>query len=125
LEADYQNVRQQVTALNERLPEKEEIPRLVQQLTDLSRNYKLELVSLRPQPMVETGDYLRLPLEINLGGSYRALGEYLQEIEALPRVVNLEEIEIQAESEKSSLNIRLILVAFALREKGEAVVGEK
>lgn len=120
LEADYQQVRQQVILLNERLPEKKEIPRLVQQLTALSRSFNLELISVRPYPIVEAGDYLRLPLEINLGGSYRALGEYLKKVEGLPRLVNLEEMEIRAESEAlPRLVIRLMLVPYAQRKEGE------
>lgn len=120
LEADYQQVRQQVVLLNERLPEKKEIPRLVQQLSDLSRSFNLELISLRPYPLIEAGDYLRLPLEINLGGSYRSLGEYLKKVEGLQRLVSLEEMEIRGEpQELPRLVIRLMLVAYAQRKEGE------
>lgn len=54
-------------------------------------------------------DYIQIPIEINLRGAYIDIGHYLDTLRYLPRLVTVEEINIEKAEEGDMLDIKLLV----------------
>ena len=74
------------------LPEKREIPELLQSISGLARDAGLEVTLFQPKPEVPKDFYAEVPVAINVEGTYHQLLTFFDEVGHLTRVVNLSEI---------------------------------
>lgn len=82
-----------------KLPDSKQIPSLLQSLATVANRAHIIYVAINTKPL-EKGEpqgnvmYERLPIEINLRCRYRNLGEYLENLKKLPRLVKIESIRV-------------------------------
>lgn len=82
-------------ALLRQLPEKTEVPGLLEDISHQGLATGLEFRTIRLQPEKEIDFYVELPIEISVVGNYHQFGEFVSNIAALPRIVTLHDFVIK------------------------------
>lgn len=90
---------------------------LLNQITSLVPDSKLELVSFNYRPQEVFRLHKQIPIELNLNGQYGNLLQYLRQMEKLSRSIDINELEIQANLEAgTSMKIKMVIMNYILRE---------
>jgi type IV pilus assembly protein PilO len=85
---------QQLQIFEEFIPESEEVPELLDAISNQAQMTGVELTRIRPQA-VEAGDfYMKQTWELSVLGDYHAVGTYLARIASLPRIIKPTNIQI-------------------------------
>ena len=95
-----------------RLPRQKELSSVIEEVTDLGKDFGIDFRSIHPQQAQETpSGYQFLLIEMKLESSYRDLGLFVGSLRTLERgVVTVESFEIDREEEISTkLNCRLLI----------------
>lgn len=111
-------------ALLRQLPEKTEVPGLIEDISHQGLAAGLEFRSIRLQPEKEIDFYLELPIEISVIGSFHQFGEFVSNVAALPRIVTLHDFVIhpitpRATTENLVMNITAKTYRYTADEKGK------
>jgi type IV pilus assembly protein PilO len=80
------------------LPGKTEIPNLLVDISQTGLAAGLQEELFQPGAELQKDFYAEKPIKIRLKGSYHEFGKFVSDIAALPRIVTLHNVEIQAES---------------------------
>jgi len=83
------------------LPEKTEVPGLLDDIDERGRNSGLNIVSIKLQPEVVSDVYVELPIEIIVKGSYHNFGTFVSSIAGMSRIVTLHDYVITGDSQSS------------------------
>ena len=75
-------------ALN-KLPDNKEIPALLLKITKLGKDAKLTFNLFQPLASRNRDFYAEVPIDIEVQGSYHAVGRFFSQICAMPRIVNI------------------------------------
>jgi type IV pilus assembly protein PilO len=89
-------------ALLKQLPEKTEVPGLLEDISHQGLATGLEFRSIRLQPEKEIDFYVELPIEISVIGNYHQFAEFVSNVAALPRIVTLHDIDVRNIDETKS-----------------------
>ncbi|MBB72339.1 MAG: pilus assembly protein PilO [Legionellales bacterium] len=100
--ANLEVYKQQVTEMKQifgdmlnQLPERTEIPQLIEDISKLGVASGLEFKLIKPAPEIEKDFYSELPIEISVVGTYHQLAEFVSSIANLPRIVTLNDFSIK------------------------------
>jgi len=96
------NMKASFGALLRQLPEKTEVPGLIEDISHQGLAAGLEFRSIRLLPEKEIDFYVELPIEISVVGNYHQFGEFVSNIAALPRIVTLHDFMIRPVSPDST-----------------------
>ena len=88
-------------ALLRQLPEKTEVPGLLEDISHQGLATGLEFRSIRLQPEKQIDFYVELPIEISVIGSYHQLAEFVSHVAALPRIVTLHDFDVRGVDDKN------------------------
>lgn len=91
-------------ALLRQLPEKTEVPGLIEDISHQGLAAGLEFRSIRLQPEKQIDFYVELPIEISVVGNYHQFGEFISNVASLPRIVTLHDFVIRPIPEDPSGN---------------------
>lgn len=94
------------------LPDSKELPVLLTDITTLGKTSGLEVEAFRPSPEITRDFYAEVPIEIEFTGRFHDIALFFDEISRLPRIVNVNELDISIGDESSLETI--------LKVKGEA-----
>ena len=111
--------RQLLAALSE-LPEKKDVDELLAQLNDIGKKSGLEISSVTPGPEVPAQFFARIPIKVNVSGNYHEVALFLQEISALRRIVNVNNIHLGGgalRNEKVILSTDFLATTFRFLEQ--------
>ena len=92
-------LKKDIASYNERIPRNTEITWIVDEISKLSKDSGIELLSLEPQAIEDRGSYYRLPLELDIKCSYHQLGNFLSKIENSPKFIRLDNFRLDTEPE--------------------------
>ncbi len=103
-------------ALN-RLPDNKEIPTLLLKITQLGKDAKLTFNLFQPHKPQPRDFYAEVPIDIEIFGSYHAVGRFFSQILAMPRIVNIREFKLsnyqeQTETAPGALTARFQAVTY-------------
>ena len=76
-----------LNALKDRLPSEREMPGLYRTLTDAAAAAGLGVSLFQPRPTATHEVYTEIPITLNGESGYHQLGEFLEKVAKLPRVV--------------------------------------
>ena len=76
------------------LPEKQEIPALLESISESGQVVGLEFLLFRPEPEIKKDFYAEIPVSIQVEGSYHNVGLFFDNVATLPRIVNIEKIKM-------------------------------
>lgn len=99
LAADLPRFKEEVVKLNEQLkkalielPDKKEIPSLLTNISNLGTESGLEFLSFKPMPEAPAGFYARVPVALNVKGSFYEVATFFDKVGKLPRIVNISDV---------------------------------
>lgn len=113
----------QLTRVVQELPNKREIPNLLETLSNLGSINGLQVVYVRPMSDVNRDFFAEVPIQIKVKGGYHELGMFLDAVSKLPRIINVGNITMghPVEDEESGsmvLDISAIATTYRYIEKG-------
>ncbi|MBW1744116.1 MAG: type 4a pilus biogenesis protein PilO [Deltaproteobacteria bacterium] len=80
------------------LPEKQEIPSLLEGISKSGKDSGLEFQFFQPGQEVHKGFYAEIPVSVRIQGGYHNIALFFDRIAKLPRIVNVLNIAMQAPS---------------------------
>jgi type IV pilus assembly protein PilO len=83
------------------LPEKNEVPSLLTNISQVGKDAGLEFLLFKPEPEVLKDFYAELPITMELSGSYHDLGAFFDQLSGMPRIVNIKKFEMRSAGVKS------------------------
>ncbi|MDP3274766.1 MAG: type 4a pilus biogenesis protein PilO [Deltaproteobacteria bacterium] len=76
------------------LPDNPDIPGFLRAINDLASDNQLNIRLIVPEEQSTEQYYARIPVRVDVNGSFLALARFYRSIAALPRVINMENISL-------------------------------
>ena len=101
-----QEMRKTFKDLVSQLPNKTQVPGLLEDIDDKGVTSGLEIESIKLQPEKKGEFYVELPIEIIVTGSFHDFGAFVSDLAAMPRIVTLHDLSIvNADNSRSKLKM--------------------
>ncbi len=111
---EYQAYRNELTQLQleqrellKALPKKAEIPTFLSNLQEQAELAGLEIVSLTIEAENPMELYIRIPVRIEVRGSYHSITKFFKNLSELPRIVNVEDLTLSVEKIELGVSPRM------------------
>ena len=116
IEKKLLKLKSEYSAMEKKLPDDENIPEIIKQLSGELGKLDIKLISLVPEIKKASGDgeVNETTIEILMQSTYRTLGDYLEAIENLPLLSKVQDVAMEAEGIGNLLTIRLVLATYNL-----------
>jgi type IV pilus assembly protein PilO len=101
------------------LPEKEEIPALLDGIAMAARDAGLDIIQFQPKNEVIKEFYAEVPLALHVVGNYHNIAIFFDRISNLPRIVNVSAIKLMPQKESTTLNATCEAVTYKFVEPAE------
>ena len=98
------------------LPEKKEIPTLLDGISQAARDADLEITKFQPNPERPKEFYAEVPLSINVVGSYHNVALFFDRISNLPRIVTIDKIKMTPQKDSVNLTTASTAVTYKFIE---------
>ena len=130
---EYQAYRTELTQLQQEqrellkaLPKKAEIPTFLSNLQEQAELAGLEIISLTIEAENPMELYIRIPVRIEVRGSYHSITKFFKNLSELPRIVNVEDLSLSVEKAElgTSPRLRARFVAATFRYRDQASTAE-
>ena len=121
LKEEYAALLEKLAFLEVLLPKEKEIPDLLVMIQDTLTEFNVDFSTFNPQNISWQKDriYGNMPLSMSLTAGYFDLISYLDRIENLPRIIDVQSLRLsKAGGEEDKLNISLNMFAYVLRREG-------
>ncbi len=114
------------------LPNKAELPTFLNSLQEQAELSGIEVQSTVPQAEVPEDLYVRIPVKLEVVGSYHGVTKFFRNISELPRIVNLENVSLLPEkpgagepdsSGRMRLRAKFVTVAYRFQDQPAAAPG--
>jgi type IV pilus assembly protein PilO len=126
---EYQAYRTELTQLQQEqrdllkaLPKKAEIPTFLSNIQEQAELAGLEIVSLTIDAENPQDLYIRIPVRIEVRGTYHAITKFFKNLSELPRIVNVENLALSIEKADTGTSPRLrakfVAATFRYRDQG-------
>jgi len=125
LKAENKLLKKKLAKLQEKLPREQEVSPLLKQLSDLGVKTGLEILLWKPgkRRVGPNNLYYEIPVKIEVTTGYHNLGIFFGQISRLPRIVNIEDINISSKKSKKRvrglISARFTALTFAAIPEGE------
>jgi type IV pilus assembly protein PilO len=93
--AECRNLEIELQKALAQLPNKKEIPTLLQNISNLGRESGLEMPFFKPGISTKKDFYAEVPVDIKLLGPYQNMLSFFFQVGALPRIVTVQELTVQ------------------------------
>jgi len=100
--AEYLRLQEALNTVIAQLPNKKEIPSLLENISNLGRECGLELTLFKPDKEVPKDFYAEVPVDIKLVGGFPDIATFFYRIAKLPRIVTISTIEITIPKDKQA-----------------------
>jgi len=94
LEAEYERLHEQWLLAQELLPEEEEMPDLLRQVTTAGNKAGVTFALFEPQPVTQREFHAEHPVKVKVRGGYHQVGIFLSRLANLDRIVNVANLQI-------------------------------
>jgi len=123
LRQQYQQLQERMQGALEQLPDRTEVASLLVEVTRAGRSEGLTFELFRPQQEKPRDVYAELPVELEVRGSYNAMGRFLAATASLPRIVNVGGISLDGSGD--SLTLKATARTFRYLDSDQAQGGGK
>ena len=127
-QAEIEQLEKDADAMRDRLPEDAEIADLLQKIQGQAKIVGLEISRFERNPTVEESTYARIPVAMELRGSFHQMATFFFYLGKIPRIVNVEDISFSAvrEGTKTVLAASCTATTFMyVKPKASAPTGKK
>jgi len=104
-------MRQSFGALLRQLPNKTEIETLLTDISQTGISSGLEIELFKPEGLVPKDFYAEYPIKLKVTGRYHQFAQFISGVAALPRIVTLQNIEIEPAEKDSGVKLSMELTA--------------
>lgn len=121
LKEEYAALLKKLGFLEVMLPKEKEIPDLLVMIQDTLTEFNVDFTVFTPQNISWEQDriYGKMPITMSLTASYFDLIAYLDRIENLPRIIDVQSLNLsKAGNEADQLNIAINMFSYVLRKEG-------
>ncbi len=102
------------------LPDKREIPTLLKGITQLGINSKLQFKLFRPGKEAPQNFYVKIPVSIEVGGTYRDVALFFDKVRRMDRIVNIMDISMKPKIPLSTeLVTKCTAITYRFKTKAE------
>jgi type IV pilus assembly protein PilO len=112
-----------------KLPDNKEIPSLLLKITKLGKESKLTFNLFQPLRNRNRDFYAEVPIDIEVQGSYHAIGRFFSQVCAMPRIVNVYNYSLgnykMTEGGDTQLRAKFQAVTYTFIDKPKPVKGKK
>ncbi len=105
------------------LPEKTQVPGLLDDIDEKGRDSGLDIVSIKLRQEVVTDVYVELPIQIVVKGSYHDFGTFISSIAGMSRIVTLHDYKIETSEDQAS-QLEMEITAKTYRYRSQEDGGE-
>jgi type IV pilus assembly protein PilO len=118
---ELNQLQQEQRDLLKALPKKAEIPTFLSNIQEQAELSGLEIVTLTIDAETPQELYIRIPIRIDVRGTYHTITKFFKNLSELPRIVNVEGLSLSIEKSEPGLSPRLrarfIAATFRYREQ--------
>jgi len=100
-EAELEQTRHELVLALKQLPDKSEIPSLLETISSLGKSSGLNFILFKPRPEVPKNFYAEIPVDIKVQGTYRDVVTFFDRVSKMPRIVNMSEISMSGPKRES------------------------
>jgi len=121
LKEEYAALKEKLSFLEVMLPKEKEIPDLLVMVQDTMDEFKVDFTNFTPQNIAWEKEriYGKMPISMNLTANYFDLIGYLDRIENLPRIIDVQSLNInKGGRDTDKLNISINMLTYVLRKEG-------
>lgn len=93
-EAELEQTRHELVLALKQLPDKSEIPSLLETISSLGKSSGLNFLLFRPKAEVAKNFYAEIPVDIKVEGTYRDIVGFFDRVSKMPRIVNMSGISM-------------------------------
>ena len=125
---EYSRLEQSLKQAMAQLPDKKEIPSLLENISNLGRESGLEVALFKPGAQKPRDFYAEVPVDIKLVGTYHNLLTFFYRVGNLPRIVNISDLSINRSKDgntPSSLDTACKATTYKFLEESERPVRER
>ena len=94
--ADTEKLEAQLETLKSVLPQEKETDQILRQAQRAAETSSLKIIRLGPRATIDHDVYTEWPIDMEIIGTYHNIGEFLDKIRLLPRIVNIAGLRIQS-----------------------------
>ena len=119
---EYRHLQASLTLAMAQLPDKKEIPSLLENISNLGRESGLDVSLFKPGAQKPKDFYAEVPVDIKLVGSYPNLLTFFHKVGNLPRIVNISDLTINKSKDgpsASSLDTACKATTYKFLEESE------
>ena len=124
LRRQKEQVNQSVLTLEKQLPSKAEMDALLSDINQAGIGRGLQFELFRPGQVVLKDYYAELPITVRVSGRYHDLGAFTSDIANLPRIVTLNNLNVQT-VKNSSLSLDAVAKTFRYLDEDEVAAQRK
>jgi len=96
-EQEVEQLRRGVEEFDKKLPQDQDLPQLIGDVTQMSRRAQLTKLAWRPEPMMKRNDHFNeVPVEFTFQGDFRDVVSFLSQVENMKRVTRLRKLDVQS-----------------------------
>ena len=85
---------EELERLNQKLPDREGVDRILEQVTQLAQKSNLAVRSVKGEKVVPAGMAMELPLKTTIEGNFDGFYQFLLDVESLPRITRVHQMKI-------------------------------
>ncbi|MCH8864392.1 MAG: type 4a pilus biogenesis protein PilO [Chloroflexi bacterium] len=93
--AQNEKIKQDIAAIEARLPTNKEIDAIVRQVSDLAIDAGLAAPLVSTENPVQAAMYMEQPIDMTINGDFRGFYDFLRHLEQLPRLTRIHQMRIQ------------------------------
>lgn len=124
--AEHARVEKQFEEALKILPDKREIPSLLKSITQLGINSKLQFRLFKPGRESPQDFYVKIPVSIEVRGTYREVALFFDKVRRMNRIVNIENISMKPKTPLSTdLVTKCTAITYRFKTKAEAEKDKK
>ena len=101
------------------LPEKKEIPALLDNISQAARDAGLDITKFQPNAEKAKEFYAEVPISINVSGNYHNVAMFFDKISNLPRIVTIDSVKMSPDKEGVKLSASCTAVTYKFIEPSE------
>ena len=107
-EAELEETRAKLHLALKQLPNKSEIPTLLENISALGNASGLQFKLFKPRGEVPKNFYAEIPVDIQIEGRYRDIITFFESVSTMPRIVNITNINMQNKQQKDTVQPALL-----------------
>jgi type IV pilus assembly protein PilO len=112
---EMNNAESQLKIIMKALPETREIPSLLESISLSGQDAGLEFVLFQPGNEQDKSFYAEIPMSIQVSGKYHNVALFFDKVARLPRIVNIQDINIEPDPAKKNNELLTTCTAMTYR----------